>query len=72
MRQVTPCWLAVVLGPAAFGFGRAAAGEQGNPNIILCMTDDQGWGDTSYNGHPELKTPTLDAMAAVGIRFDRF
>jgi len=42
------------------------------PNIILCMTDDQGWGDTSYNGHPELKTPNLDAMAAAGIRFDRF
>lgn len=42
------------------------------PNIILCMADDQGWGDTGYNGHPELKTPHLDAMAAAGLRFDRF
>jgi arylsulfatase len=42
------------------------------PNIILCMTDDQGWGDTGYNDHPHLKTPNLDAMAASGIRFDRF
>ena len=42
------------------------------PNIILCMTDDQGWGDTSYNGHLHLKTANLDAMAAAGIRFDRF
>jgi len=44
----------------------------GKPNIILCMTDDQGWGDTGYNGHPVLKTPNLDAMAGEGIRFDRF
>ncbi|MDA7629664.1 sulfatase-like hydrolase/transferase, partial [Akkermansiaceae bacterium] len=42
------------------------------PNIILVMTDDQGWGETSYNGHPVLKTPNLDAMAANGLRFDRF
>ncbi len=42
------------------------------PNIVLVMADDQGWGDTSYNGHPELKTPHLDAMAAAGLRLDRF
>jgi arylsulfatase A-like enzyme len=36
------------------------------------MTDDQGWGDTGYNGHPELKTPNLDALAASGLRLDRF
>lgn len=42
------------------------------PNIILVMTDDQGWGQTSYMGHPILKTPNLDAMAANGLRFNRF
>lgn len=42
------------------------------PNIILCMADDQGWGDVGYNGHPVLKTPNLDAMAAANLRFDRF
>ena len=42
------------------------------PNVILCMADDQGWGDMAYNGHPVLKTPNFDAMAAVGLRFDRF
>jgi len=46
--------------------------QEDRPNFILCMTDDQGWGDTGYNGHPVLKTPVLDEMAASGLRFHRF
>ena len=42
------------------------------PNIVLIMTDDQGWGQTGYMNHPVLKTPNLDAMAANGLRFNRF
>lgn len=42
------------------------------PNIILCMADDQGWGEMGYYGHPHLKTPVFDEMAARGLRFDRF
>ncbi|MFW6103462.1 MAG: sulfatase-like hydrolase/transferase [Bacteroidota bacterium] len=42
------------------------------PNIILCMADDQGWGDMGYYDHPHLKTPNCDAMAASALRFDRF
>jgi len=41
-------------------------------NVILCMTDDQGWGDTGYNGHPHLKTPHLDRMSREGVTFSRF
>lgn len=36
------------------------------------MTDDQGWGQMGYYDHPVLKTPNLNAMAANGLRFDRF
>ncbi len=42
------------------------------PNFILVMSDDQGWGDVGYNGHPLLKTPHLDEMAREGVRLDRF
>lgn len=42
------------------------------PNILLVMSDDQGWGDVGYNGHPVLRTPNLDAAAASGLRLDRF
>jgi arylsulfatase A-like enzyme len=48
------------------------AADSPRPNIVLIMADDQGWGDTGYNGHPELKTPQLDALAASGLRLDRF
>ncbi|WP_299461594.1 sulfatase-like hydrolase/transferase [uncultured Gimesia sp.] len=50
----------------------AEQAQSSRPNIILCMTDDQGWGETGFNGHPILKTPHLDDMAASGLRFDRF
>ncbi|MCA9062461.1 MAG: sulfatase-like hydrolase/transferase [Planctomycetaceae bacterium] len=42
------------------------------PHIVLCMADDQGWGDMAYNGHPVLQTPVFDEMAATGLRLDRF
>ena len=49
-----------------------AAEPAPRPNIVLCMTDDQGWGDVSYNGLKKIQTPNLDGMAAAGLRFDRF
>ena len=46
--------------------------EAARPNIVLCMADDQGWGDVGYYGKSIAKTPVLDEMASVGLRFDRF
>ena len=56
---------------ALLAFSASAIGQQ-RPNVILVMSDDQGWGDTGYNGHDTLKTPALDAIAAHGLRFDRW
>lgn len=42
------------------------------PNIILMMGDDHGWEETGYNGHPHVRTPVLDRMAAEGLQFRRF
>ena len=42
------------------------------PNIILILTDDQGYGDVGIHGHPYLKTPHLDSLAKESVRFDNF
>ena len=52
--------------------GAADGVSEARPNIILCMADDLGWGDTGYNGREVLKTPHLDAMARGGLRLNRF
>ena len=51
---------------------KKTSGAVRRPNIILIMTDDQGWGQTGYYHHPILETPHLNAMARNGLRFDRF
>jgi arylsulfatase A-like enzyme len=51
---------------------QAVQQKQDRPNIILIMTDDQGWGDLSLNGNPNLSTPNIDQLAANGVSFDRF
>jgi len=50
----------------------ALAAAPPRPNIVLLMGDDHGWEETGHNGHPYLKTPTLDAMATSSLRMDRF
>ena len=33
------------------------------PNVVLILTDDQGWGDVGYNGNSQLRTPNIDRLA---------
>src|SRR5947209_16839339 len=42
------------------------------PNIIIILADDMGYGDLSCYGHPSIHTPNLDRMAAEGMRFTDF
>lgn len=42
------------------------------PNVILIMTDDQGYGDMSCHGNPYIKTPNLDRLHDEAIRFSDF
>lgn len=58
--------LVVVLGLAH----PANAVEQ--PNVIVILADDQGWGDLSLNGNQDLSTPHIDSLAREGASFERF
>lgn len=42
------------------------------PNIIICMTDDQGFGDIGFHGNPDIQTPVLDNLARRSVRFTNF
>jgi arylsulfatase A-like enzyme len=46
--------------------------ESSKPNVLLIITDDQGYGDFSIHGNPHLQTPHIDKLAETGVRFDRF
>jgi len=43
-----------------------------NPNVIVILTDDQGWGDLSLHGNPNLATPRIDELARQGAQIEHF
>jgi arylsulfatase A-like enzyme len=47
-----------------------AAGDR--PNVVLVMTDDQGYGDLGIHGNDQIVTPNLDRFAREGVQFSRF
>ena len=60
-------WLSSVVVSPSFLFG-----EDRLPNIVLIMTDDQGYGDVGCYGATDLRTPNMDSLAKDGIRFTSF
>ncbi len=64
--------LLVVLTGAALPRVPLAARDAPRPNVVVILTDDQGWGDLSLNGNTDLSTPNIDGLARDGARFERF
>ncbi len=74
--MISPLWRrfqlllsAIVFVPNLLG---AEALTNSRPNIVVILTDDQGYGDLSCHGNPVLKTPNLDRLHREGARFADF
>mgnify|MGYP001085882074 CR=1 FL=1 len=48
------------------------AADAKRPNVLFILTDDQGWADAKFAGHPYVQTPNLDRLASQGTWFKQF
>src|SRR5947208_3523934 len=70
MKQTCPRMALLML--IAFATLPAAdAAQHQRPNIVLIISDDQGAGDYGFMGHPNVRTPHLDQLAAQSLTFTR-
>lgn len=60
----------IVLASSVGALGATEAARR--PNVLLIMTDDQGYGDLGYHGNPRIKTPNLDRFARESVRLKTF
>jgi arylsulfatase A-like enzyme len=71
MRKMGVCRiLVVVLSVAGVVVSRAAHAAD-HPNVVMIISDDQAWTDYGFMGHPQIRTPHLDRLAAESIVFQR-
>lgn len=76
-----PCIALILMSMTIHARGREVADAEiqgdlgakaGRPNIVLIMTDDQGYGDVGFHGNPVIQTPTLDRLAREGAVLANF
>ncbi len=59
------------LAPALF-LNATCSGALAEPNIVIFLADDAGWGDYSHSGNTQVRTPNIDSIAQGGVSLDRF
>ncbi|MFN5533129.1 MAG: sulfatase-like hydrolase/transferase [Planctomycetaceae bacterium] len=66
--------LCVLAAAASSGLGnqRRVSAADGPPNVVVIITDDQGYGDLGFFGNRVLRTPALDRLAAASARLSSF
>ncbi len=64
--------LLLTAGLSAISCGSKEAKEDVKPNVLLILTDDQGWGDFGFNGNEIVQTPVLDSLCAQSAYLTNF
>lgn len=74
MKPILIFLSALVITGCSFKLRETGENKQENkkPNVILFLTDDQGYGDLSIHGNPHLNTPNIDNFAKNGVMFSSF
>jgi len=72
MRQKRHLFLAALLLTPLATFHAAESSTSSRPNVILVLTDDQGYGDLACHGNPHIKTPNLDKLHGQSVRLTDF
>jgi len=65
-------WLGVLMCGVVFGPAAVAEEEKRKPNIVVVLTDDQGYGDLGCHGNEIIKTPALDKFHEQSVRLTQF
>src|SRR4051794_24134895 len=61
-----------IVAASQLAFAADAPASTSPPNLVIILADDLGYGDLGCYGHPTIRTPNLDRMAAEGMRFTDF
>lgn len=72
VRSALALALAVLSGASVTSLRARGAETAPRPNIVFILADDLGWGDLGCYGHPQLRTPHLDRLAAQGMLLTQF
>ncbi len=73
MKSIKLTFSSILILTVLFFYAKTSqAQEKERPNVIIIITDDQGYGDLGYTGNPHVKTPNIDAFARESVRFNNF
>jgi len=72
MLRKSSFYALVIAVGVVLGSSPAVLAAEAKPNVVLIMTDDQGWWDVGVHGNKSIETPTMDRIASEGVSFTRF
>ena len=69
--RIIACMALIASGVTNSGAALSASDKASPPNIVIIISDDHGWTDYGFMGHPHIKTPRLDKLASQSLTFTR-